>query len=633
MKAGANLKICLFLIISLLAMASPAMGKIIFTDADAVGNNDGSSWVDAYNFLQDALADANSAEKPVEIWVAQGIYKPDQGGSNMPGDREATFQLINDVTLKGGFAGLGESDPNAREIYLYETILSGDLNDNDVDVNDPSELHREYTRNENSYHVVTSSGTNKTAVLEGFTIIGSNANGGYPHSYGGGMYNVGSRTTVLNCTFINNSAKNKGGGMHNTLSSPTLANCTFRCNLASGLGGGLSSSDDSHPKLSNCTFITNITLSGSGGGVFNSRGSLTLDNCSFMSNSAKRVGGGIRSAYGSDSTTLSNCTFIANTADLYGGGFSDSSKDSILINCTFEENSAEYGGAIEHGSKNLTIERCTFRKNWATEGGAIYKEGIDLTIERCIFKTNWAIDGGAIFNMGHQGSSIMNCCIFNGNSADNGGAIENWDNPNTILTNCVFSGNSANLQGGALYNYQSRPFLTNCTFAGNSAQDGNALACEPKFWSNVELINCILWDGGNEIWNNDVSKITVNYSNVQGGWPGEANIDTDPLFVDPNNDDYHLLSERGRYWQEHDVWVLDEVTSPCIDSGDPAADPSGEPTPNGGRINMGAYGGTAYASMSEILWFDPDINGDGVVDILDIVELIEKWLEAAGWTE
>jgi hypothetical protein len=78
------------------------------------------------------------------------------------------------------------------------------------------------------------------------------------------------------------------------------------------------------------------------------------------------------------------------------------------------------------------------------------------------------------------------------------------------------------------------------------------------------------------------------------------------LFVDPDNDDYHLRSERGRYWPEHDVWVLDKVTSPCIDGGDPTMDPSYEPMPNGGLLNMGAYGGTPYAGMSEIPCSSPD---------------------------
>lgn len=115
------------------------------------------------------------------------------------------------------FAGAGQKNPNARNVNLYKTVLSGDLNGNDVDVNDPSELHYGSTRVENSYHIVTGSGTNETAVLDGFLITSGNANRGYPNYSqrdGGGMYNAGSSTTVLNCTFISNSAYT-GGGMHN----------------------------------------------------------------------------------------------------------------------------------------------------------------------------------------------------------------------------------------------------------------------------------------------------------------------------------------------------------------------------------------------------------------------------------
>jgi hypothetical protein len=104
----------------------------------------------------------------------------------------------------------------------------------------------------------------------------------------------------------------------------------------------------------------------------------------------------------------------------------------------------------------------------------------------------------------------------------------------------------------------------------------------------------------------------------------------DPLFADANGGDYHLLSERGRYWPEHDVWVLDNVTSPCVDGGDPMLKPSNEPMPNGGRVNMGAYGDTPYASMSE--WpIREDNNRDGIVNVIDFAMLADKWLETTGW--
>lgn len=102
-------------------------------------------------------------------------------------------------------------------------------------------------------------------------------------------------------------------------------------------------------------------------------------------------------------------------------------------------------------------------------------------------------------------------------------------------------------------------------------------------------------------------------------------FDIDPLFVDPENGDYHLRSERGRYWPEHGVWVLDDVTSPCVDAGDPSMGPVNERMPNGGRINMGAYGGTPYASMSE--WpIAGDLNRNGIVDLSDLGVFCEQWL-------
>jgi hypothetical protein len=112
----------------------------------------------------------------------------------------------------------------------------------------------------------------------------------------------------------------------------------------------------------------------------------------------------------------------------------------------------------------------------------------------------------------------------------------------------------------------------------------------------------------------------------------DGGLTDNPLFADPANGDYHLRSRRGRYWPQHDVWVLDKVTSPCIDGGDPAVDPSGEPMPNGGRIDMGAYGGTPFASMSE--WpITTDTNRDGVVDFADLATFCNEWLSTLPWAE
>jgi hypothetical protein len=96
----------------------------------------------------------------------------------------------------------------------------------------------------------------------------------------------------------------------------------------------------------------------------------------------------------------------------------------------------------------------------------------------------------------------------------------------------------------------------------------------------------------------------ISYSDLQGGWRGEGNgnTDADPQFADSDNGDYHLKSRAGRWRPEWgrlvQDWVQDDVTSPCIDAGDPNSPIGDEPFADGGIINMGAYGGSSQASKS-----------------------------------
>ena len=139
------------------------------------------------------------------------------------------------------------------------------------------------------------------------------------------------------------------------------------------------------------------------------------------------------------------------------------------------------------------------------------------------------------------------------------------------------------------------------------------------------------------------------------GAQGEGNIDIDPCFIDPGrwvngndpnqiaepNDpdavwvdgDYHLKSQGGRWDPVSETWVQDDVTSPCIDTGDMSSPIGYEPFPNGGIINMGAYGGIAEASKSyfgeplcEIV-VAGDINGDCTVNFKDFALMSFHWLE------
>ncbi|MBN2271148.1 MAG: hypothetical protein JXN61_11070, partial [Sedimentisphaerales bacterium] len=225
-----SIEIRLTALVLCFCIPAAAAGRIIYVDADATGANNGLNWSNAYNHLQDALADAAPGAKPVQIRVAGGLYRPDERAGVTPGNRQATFQMINGATVSGGYAGFGEAEPDARDIEAYETVLSGDLAGDDVGSANNAE---------NSYHVVTGSGANASAVLDGFTIAGGNANGLGDDSSGGGMFNASaSSPAVANCVFSGNLAAMHGGGMYNEGScSPTLTDCTFSNNSAVGYGG------------------------------------------------------------------------------------------------------------------------------------------------------------------------------------------------------------------------------------------------------------------------------------------------------------------------------------------------------------------------------------------------------------
>jgi len=411
MKKRAYLNICLTMTMFLLAFASTVAGGVIFVDADATGANNGSIWSDAFNNLQDVLADASSGD---QIWVAQGIYKPDDGGGNTPGDRTATFQLINGVVIKGGYAGFGEPEPNVRDIELYETVLTGDLDGNDVEVSSTRDLLYEPSRAENSYHVVTGSGTDATAILDGFTITGGHAKS-YPDNIGGGMYIDNGSPTITNCTFTKNFANSEGGGMYNYESNPTVTNCNFRENYAPD-GSGMYNNWWSSPLVSNCTFSMNYS-----NGIFNrSYSSPTLTNCTFSRNERW----GVRNVVYC-SPRITNCMFIANS----GGMINENYSDPLLTNCAFIGNHNQSGGG----------------------GGMNNQSGTRPVLINCIFVANSCKStGGGMdnYNGAGHGRPTMTNCIFWGNS-DSSGMGESSQIYRGILTinNCCVQGWTGNWGG------------------------------------------------------------------------------------------------------------------------------------------------------------------------------------------
>lgn len=335
-----------------------------------MGECNGQSWATAYKELRDAL-DASPQD---DIRVAQGIYAPASPG----GSRDETFQLVNGIAIEGGYAGYGAPDPDERDFEVYRTTLSGDLNGNDG----PDFANYD----ENSYHVVTGADCDGTAILDGFTISGGNADlmiyadgRTFPDTQGSGILvarvdlQYAGNPTIRDCIIEKNSGTSCGG-MYCIRADPALTRCTFRGNRATGdlCEGGMEYA------CGNC------------GALGISVGcDVELRDCVFEANTARRKAGalGVWSNQENEVTTVTlvNCLFTGNSStgdpDRADGGaiHCEDHVDVTLSGCTLADNSAQdEGGAIYatlESGRTLTASNCIIWGNTAVEGAQIYETG------------------------------------------------------------------------------------------------------------------------------------------------------------------------------------------------------------------------------------------------------------------
>ena len=257
------------------------------------------------------------------------------------------------------------------------------------------------------------------------------------------------------------------------------------------------------------------------------------------------------------------------------------------------------------------------------------------------------------------GSPATVSCTFSGNVAQHGGGIYcRFGDSSPVLMNCLVSDNAAYLGGGVYCEPGIAPLLSGCTITGNGSYSGGGVYCSG---SSPIIANCILWyNVPSQIHG---SSALVMYSDAQGGWPGQGNIDANPLYVDPDGGDFHL-----------------QLGSPCIDAADNTAVPAdvldldgdgdtdeptpfdldarlrfadriaapdtGNPDPNFPDlpiVDMGAYeyqctgdldgsGQINLADLAQLLggygetagmtYYDGDLDGDGDIDLADLAELL-----------
>lgn len=294
-----------------------------YAKPDGLTSGTCDSWANACG-LQYALSLAVSGE---EIWVMQGTYRPTIGIN-----RFMTFQLKTGVGLYGGFLG-DEIDRSQRDKNPSVTILSGDIGVAGDD-------------SDNAYHVVTGSGTDSSAVLNGFKITEGNANGP-DDQRGAGMINQAGSPSLTNVVFENNSASLSGGGMYNLNNSPHLVNVTFRNNFSGSFAGGMGNAY-SDTILVNVTFIDN-SANVRGGGMLNYYCNPSLTNVSFVDNWSV-TGAGIYNDH-SDSTLI-NVTFTGNLAEIQGGALYNATSNPMIHNSILWDNSPDQ---VYNDTSNPTI--------------------------------------------------------------------------------------------------------------------------------------------------------------------------------------------------------------------------------------------------------------------------------------
>jgi len=321
--ASAQARVARLLGLVLLAGCASAHAATCRVTVSGASGNDGSSWAQAMT-LQAALGSTDC----LEVWVAQGVYKP-----TTTADLVTSFVIRPGVAVYGGFVGT-ETGRDQRDPAAHHGVLSGDIDGDDTVDAEGVIVDARNIVGQNSFHVVRlGNGATADTVLDGFTLTGGWGNGsdvGVEHTGGGGLLCLAD-----------------GVGQS---CSPTLRNLAFRGNLAM-TGGGMACLAQNQaicsPHIENVAFVGNLALLGGGmlsGGSTGGTSKPTLDNATFSGNFAGYGGGGfgsIGSDGGSSNPILRNVTFNGNdipdkgdsgTGGAVASGVSSGTSNVTLVN-------------------------------------------------------------------------------------------------------------------------------------------------------------------------------------------------------------------------------------------------------------------------------------------------------------
>ncbi|MCK4653411.1 MAG: DUF1565 domain-containing protein, partial [Candidatus Cloacimonetes bacterium] len=417
---------------------------------------------------------------------------------------------------------------------------------------------------------------------------------------GGGIYcDYYSNPSFNNILISNNHASHRGGGICcHELSHTDLTNVTISGNSA-GYGGGIAKGNCCYPSSIN---LANVTIKNNnatyGGGIYWEGLELYFNptnRCNIYSNSSSNLGNDLYfeyvysyiipvivdtftvfypneiHAYPIDNFSFNILHSYGNNqvnGDLYVAVDGDDSNSGVTpddplqtIQCALN---IIYADSLH--PRSIYVSAGVYSSSTNGESfpiqihqGSNYVSLIGAENEETILDAN---DQSRVFTINDLAeSTIKNLRIINGTASSGGGIFLNNSSP--TFEKITVTNNSASDYGGGIFcSKYSNPEFINTTISENSADsNGGGIYCS---YSNPNLVNCILWnDSPDEIYVSTSSSVQVLYSNIQGGWEGEGNIDADPLFADPQNGNFHLT------WANFPI--PDSTMSPCIDAGDPAS--------------------------------------------------------------
>lgn len=369
---------------------------------------------------------------------------------------------------------------------------------------------------------VFDSGETPGSVLTGFTIMNGFAENGHLGGRGGGLYISGCSPTISKCEIVECGADH-GGGISCDNSDAEISTCIIRENRTSdsGIGGGIATDFYSTTLISNCSVSGNEADWSGGGLSFLNSASAVLEFCNVTDNSSGRTGGGI---HGESNICLD------------------------VFDCDIKRNVSDCGGGVYcHDNSSMVLAGSTLAQNisYSSGGGIWNSDGSSMDVAGCLIAKNVAYTPG-----------------FGG-----GGGIACWSS-SLVLSRCFLAENGTTGKGGAVYcRSYAKPAVINCTISANTAGSGGGVYLRDL--DSAEFLSCIIWNNSADEIHVRNSSLAVTYSDVQAGWPGEGNIDEDPCFADPGENDYDLLEG-----------------SPCINAGDPLSLP---PVGGGRMIDIGAF--------------------------------------------